>query len=146
MEQTQKRNIGNREPSLVVSALIGGGIGLAVIIITALISPLLLLNMGDPNSMITPVAAVCVFIGGATGSVIAARLCGESFAVSGLISASVMLLPILLVSFLIPGERNVVLSAAMSAVLLASSLLSSFAASRISSNRKKNMKKLMKRR
>lgn len=125
-------------------ALIGGGIGLGVIIVFALLSPLMILKTEDPNSMITIFSAISVFSGGTVGAFIAANR-SRSFA-CGMLSSVVILVPMLIVSIITseaPGWSSALISLIAT---IASSALGAYIATAAFNNKKRNMKKAMKRR
>lgn len=125
-------------------ALIGGGIGLGVIVVFALLSPLLILRTDDPNSMTAVFAAVSVFSGGAVGAFISANR-AKSF-VSGMLSSVVIIIPMLLVS-LLTSETPEWSSALISLIAtISASALGAYIATAMGKNKKRNMKKAMKRR
>lgn len=134
------------EKSVFICALIGGGVALLITLVLALLMPLLLLATDDPNSLVMPTVCTCSFLGIAVGAVISAKLCNDSFVVSGLLTFAVMFLPILLISLIIPSENNFLSAAVLLVSSLASSLLVSVLFSKLSGNRKRSMKRVMKRR
>lgn len=124
-------------------ALIGGGIGLGVVLVCALLSPLLILKTEDPNSMITIFSAISVFSGGAVGAFIAANR-SKSFA-CGMLSSVVIIVPMLIVSIL-TRETPEWISALVSLIAtVGASALGSYIATAAFKNKKRNMKKAMKR-
>lgn len=147
MEHRRKNtNPQKSETNILICALIGGGIGLALSLMLALIMPMAIINSGDPNSLTTPLAAVCIGLGGMTGAVTSARKSKDSKFLAGMLSSAVILVPLSLVSFLLPQNFNMLNGIISVSALMLSAFLGAFATSKTSSNSKKNMKKAMKRR
>lgn len=136
----------SQSPGVILCALIGGGIGLALTVMATMISPLALLGLEAPNAMATQAAAFCIFLGGASGAAVAAKRCKTAPMAAGLISAAIMALPILLVSFFITGEVSWLNIAVMTASLVISALIGSVCVTKAGTSRKRNMKRALKRR
>ncbi len=134
------------EPNILITSLIGGGIGLAVTIALAFLLPLAMLSAGDPNTLALPASALCIFTGGLTGAVITSKKCKKMPIQSGLLVGGIMLLPMLLVSIFINGEFRFVNAAVLTAVLISAVLIGSVINAKMASSGKRNMKKALKRR
>ncbi len=139
-----KKNMNNS--NVWIAALIGGGIALAVSIILILITPFFLVKAENPNAFAETVAYISLFIGGLTGGFISANSCRQMPFRSAAISASVTALPILLISFFIPGGFNVIGAIIIMAIIYGSTFLGAFLLTRGISNKKRSMKKALKRR
>lgn len=146
MERNKQKMPHGSEPNMWLNSLIAGGVGLGLIILSALLMPVLLLGLSDPNGFVMPAAGICVFIGGAASGIIAAKTSkGKELTASG-ISSAVILVPMLLISFMFKKGFDLFGFIIIAAVLAASALLGGFAVSKITQNKKHSMKKVMKRR
>ncbi len=146
MENNKKRNPSVNGQNPFICALIGGGISFAVMLLTALVFPLVALKLSDPNATAMPISCVCAFVGALSGGFISAKKCGHSVIQVGLMSSGITVLPMVLVSLIVPGNGNFVSALIIIAIIVSASLLGSYAVMKISGNRKRNMKKAMKRR
>ena len=146
MENNKKRNPSVNGQNPFICALIGGGISFCVILLTALIFPIAALKMSDPKAMAMPISCVCAFMGAVTGSFVSAKKCGHSAIQAGLMSAGITVLPMALVSLIVPGNSNFVSALVIIGIIVSASLLGAYAVTKINGNRKRNMKKVMKRR
>ena len=146
MEHNKKRATPATTQNAFICALVGGGISLAVMLIAALAFPLAALKFEDPNASAMPISYICAFIGALIGAFAAAKKCGHSSVQTGLMSGAVMLLPMILVSLVIPGGGSIISALIIGAVIMGASFLGSFVNMKLSGNRKRNMKKAMKRR
>lgn len=135
-----------KEPNLWLSSLISGGIGLVVTLMLVLLAPMLLLGMDDPNSFILPIAILCIFAGGATAGVMAAMLMKGDEVLSALISAGVILIPVVLVSLLFEKGFDIIGFLIILAALAISDMLGAYVVVKINSSQKRSMKNAMKRR
>lgn len=134
------------EENVFISALIGGGIGLAVTLLLVLILPFVALSFEDPASTALPIAVVCAFVGAVVGAFISAKKCKSSVMPVCLISAAVMLVPLTAVSFFVGGKGSIIGAALIIGAILIASLATALAVMKISGSRKRNMKKVLKRR
>ncbi len=134
------------QTNLLICALIGGGIGLALSILLALIMPMAIINSSDPNSLTTPLAAVCIGLGGMAGAVTSSKKSNQMKFLAGMLSTAVILVPIFLISLIIPQNFNIMNAIVSVSALLISASIGAFTVSKTSSNQKRNMKKAMKRR
>lgn len=147
MDKSKKRvPHGKSEPNIWLGALIGGGIGLAAVLGLALIMPLALMGLDDPNGFALPAAAFCVFMGGLVGGFISANTSKGAEIISGLLSAAVIILPMLLISFIYGKGFAPIGFLIILASLLISSFLGAFAVLKLNSGRKRSMKRAMRRR
>ncbi len=131
---------------MLISSLIGAGIGLAVMILLALLLPLAMLNAGDPNALTLPAAAVCIFAGALIGSFITSKNCRDMPIQSGLIVGGIMVLPMLLISIFLNGSFKLTNAAVLIAVLISAVLIGSVINAKMAASGKRNMKKALKRR
>ncbi len=146
---TRKQNANpakNGESGFIIPALIGGGTGLTATLLLTLLAPFLLLNLNDPNSFGTATAAVCALLGGASGAGAATVLCRDMPFQSGMLSAGISVIPLILISLFLPGDFDFAKCGIILASFAAGAGAVSFFISRSRTNRKKNMKKIMKRR
>lgn len=147
MELGKKKNpVSGNESNIFVCALIGGGIGFGITLALALILPFAVTGFDDPNSLAMPMACLSAFVGSFAGAFISAKRNGGLSVQTGLLSSAVMLLPMIAVSFIIPGESNMIGALVMVAVIVVAALLGSLAVNKLTGNRKRSMKKVMKRR
>ena len=146
MENNKKRNPSANQQNPFICALIGGGISLAVIILAVLLCPFVALKLSNPNAIAMPISYVCAFIGALIGGFVSAKKCGDSMIQVGLMSSGVTVLPMVLVSFLIPGSGNIISALIIIAVIVCASMLGAYSVMKINGSRKRNMKKVMKRR
>ena len=149
MERNNKRNAVSapkKQKGILQSALAGGGIGIALTVMLALLSPFALLGLSDPNSTVLPITAICVFFGGASSAAIAAKNCRESPLAAGMLSAAVIAVPLTVTSFFISGEWWVASLGVMLASLIFSALFGVWLVVKAGKSRKRNMKKALKRR
>lgn len=145
MEQNKKRTPNDR-PNMLISALIGGGVSLSVMLLTAFVFPFVALKFNNPNALSAPMAYITVFLGAMVGSFVSAKRNGDMMLGSGMLSGAFMLLPMALVSLIIPGDMSFLSALAAIAVIALASFLGAFAVMKLGTNRKRNMKKAMKRR
>ncbi len=127
-----------------ITALISGGIGLLVILALTLIAPLLLLKAENPDGLMLLSALLCVAVGGAVGGLIASRSSKGAEIASALITALVMLIPMLVISFLYKKGFSAVGFVLVAVTLFASSILSALGVLRIGNDKKRSMKRLTK--
>ncbi len=149
MERNNKRNAvatPKKQKGIFQSALIGGGIGVALIIMLALLSPFALLSFSSPNSTVLPMTAVCVFLGGISGATLAAKSCKDSPLSAGMLSAAVIAVPLIIVSLFFGGEWWLTAFGIIIASLAVSAFVGSWVVSKAGRSRKRNMKKALKRR
>ena len=144
MEKRQKLNTGKQ--NWWVNSLIGGGVGLAVTVISVLLMPLLLLRSPDPNALILPAAAICLFIGAIAGSIIGALNAKGKEMISGAINCGIIFAAMLLISFMFKKGFDLIGFLVLTAVIIISSLLGAFAVMKMNTSQKRNMNKMMKRR
>lgn len=130
--------------NILSATLIGGGIGIAVCILAVLLMPTILLNFDDPNSLTFIATAFCLILGSTTASITAANKAKNSKTLSGLLASAVLFVPILLISFFIPGDFNIITVLSTLAIIMLSGVCCSYIVQRLSANSKKNMKKFMK--
>ena len=131
---------------MLISSLIGAGIGLAVMIFLALLLPLAMLSAGDPNALTLPAAALCIFLGALVGSFITSKNCRDMPIQSALVVGGIMLLPMLLVSLFVNGGFKFTNAAVLIAVLVSAVLIGAVINAKMASSGKRNMKKALKRR
>lgn len=129
-----------------VSALIGGGIGFALIMLLALVSPFVLLGFSNPNATVLPITAACVFLGGLSGATVSARGCKASPFAAGMLSAGVIAVPMVLISLFVGGSLWLAALGAVLASLALSSFAGAYLTSRAGKSKKRNMKKALRRR
>lgn len=143
MEKTKKIRKGENQ-SLWVNILIAGGIGLGVILLTVLISPLLLLKAENPDGLVLLTLLICVALGGFIGGFISAKASDGAEIVSALLTALVMVIAILICSFLYKKGFSLTGLLFVVGTLSLSSLLGALAVLKMRNNKKHNMKKLKK--
>ncbi|MBO5870249.1 MAG: YrzE family protein [Clostridia bacterium] len=146
MENNKKRNPSANQQNLFICALIGGGISFAVMTLTVLLFPFVALKLGDPNAIAIPISYMCAFIGALVGGFVSAKKCGDFMIQVGLMSSGVTILPMVLISFLIPGSGNIISALIIIAIIVCASMLGAYSVMKINGSRKRNMKKVMKRR
>ena len=144
MEKRQKRI--TNEKNWWINSLIGGGIGLAISMLAALLMPILLLKLDDTYAFILPAAGLCLFAGGIAGGIIGALNTKGREIISGLINSGVMLSAMLLVSFMFKKGFDLIGFLILTAVIILSSLLGAFAVMKTNNSQKRNMNRMMKRR
>lgn len=145
MEQNKKRKP-NDKSNPYISALIGGGISLAMTVLTALVFPLISLRFNDPNALTAVSAYLCLFLGALVGSFVASKRDGERYLAVSMMSGGAMLLPMILISLIIPGGGSFISAVAVVVVIAVASFVGGMAAQRIDTGRKRNIKRMMKRR
>lgn len=149
MERNNKRNAvatPKKQKGILQSALIGGGVGLALILMLALLSPFALLGFSNPNATVLPMTAVCVFLGGISGATLAAKSCKDSPIAAGMLSSAVIAVPMVAVSMFAGGEWWLAAFGIIIASLAVSAFVGSWIVSKAGRSRKRNMKKALKRR
>ncbi len=148
MERKHKKQAGipKRELNLLTASAIGGGIGILVSAISVLLSPLILLGAGDPNSLISFATVVCVFLGGLAGAIGAGLLCPDARFRAGLLSAPIAVLPMILLSIIVPSDFDIFFGLIIIATDFAAAFLGAVLLEKSHTSSKKNMKKMMKRR
>lgn len=144
--QQKPHNVKGEAGQLIKESLIGGGIGLALVIATVLISPFAMLSFSAPNALALPFAAVAVLLGGASGSAYSANRYKDAPIAAGMISSGIIAIPLVIASFFIPQSRSLFNTAIISASLIGGSIAGSVSIAKIASDRKRNMKRAMKRR
>lgn len=144
MEQTKKRALKQENPY--VSALIGSGLALAMTVLTALVFPMISLRFNDPNALTALSAYLCLFIGAFVGAFVSARRDGKNHLAVAMLSGGFMLLPMLLISLIIPGGISFISAVAAVAVIAVASFVGGMAAQKLDTGHKRNMKRAMKRR
>ncbi len=144
MDKTKKRQIGEQSESLWLTSLIGGLIGLGVMMISALLLPLIIINTDDPNSLLLPVALICAALGSFAGGFISARKAKGAELISGIITAVTILLPLALISFIYKAGFSLINFGIIAAVIIGLSIFASYLVAKSGTNKKQNMKKLMK--
>ncbi len=145
MEQNKTRKPTN-DTNPYISALVGGGISLAMMLLTALVFPMISLKLNDPNALTALSAYLCLFLGALVGSFAASRRDGKSHIAVAMMSGGVMLATMLLVSLIIPGGIGFASAAAALAVVAVASFVGGMAAQKLDIGRKRSMKRVMKRR
>ncbi len=146
MERAKKKTPKANRQNVWLNGLISGGIGLLVIVALMLILPSMLISSADPKAYITPLVVFCVGMGGASAGAISASITKGNELLAALISAAVVVLPLIGISLLINGGFNFFgfLTVVVTVFLLA--LVSGYTVTKFSGRRKRNMKKIMKRR
>ncbi len=129
---------------LSISCLVGGAVGLGITLLSVLLSPIALLKSGDPTSMVTLTAAICLFAGGLIGGGYSASRCKENPMGAGLLSSAVMGAPLLLLSLLLKGEMSFAVVGLMLACLLASAVTGTLIVTYRTKDKRKKMKKVLK--
>ncbi len=142
----KKNNNPNSEPSFVVSAFIGGGIGLLISVLLILLSPIILLKTANPNSLTALMAWISLFVGGIISAFLVSKqfkqiTLGISLAIGGVMA--VCLVPI---SFFVSGEFDILGAVITLIIIFGSTFLGGFIVYKQSSNRNRSMKKALKRR
>jgi len=146
MENKKKRNPSATKENPVLCALIGSGISIAVMLLTALVFPFAALKLNDPNATAMPISCLCAFIGALSGGFVSAKKCGHSMIQVGLMSSGITALPMILISLIIPGNLDFVSALIILAMIVIASALGSYIVMKMNTSRKRNMKKAMKRR
>ena len=145
-ENNTRRAHARREQSDFIKALIFGAIGLAVTFFAALLLPLAAMRAADPNSLVDPLAAGCLALGGFAAAFPAVFFTGSNpvsvCAVSG-VPTAVAVLAATLISPRGEGLLPVVCNAG--AFLLAL-CLGAFSAATIKRRRGRNIKRVVRRR
>lgn len=145
MEQNKKRNP-NTNSNPCVSALIGGGMAIAVTVLTALVFPLISLRFNDPNALTAVSAYLCLFFGAFFGAFVGSKRDGMRYLAVAMMSGGMMLLPMILISLIIPGGGSFVSAVAVVVVIAVAAFLGGMVAQRIDTGRKRNLKRVMRRR
>lgn len=144
MERVKRRPKQKNEPTLIASSLKGGACGLALTLMLALIMPFAALSGSDPAALIIPLAGVCVLLGSFSGAFIAAKMFRESALASGMLSQTVILIPMLSASLIVSNDEKSVLSILVPLLSLPiGAIAGTLAASRSGNSSRKRMKKLM---
>lgn len=147
MERTKKnRTAAEADNGFVLPSLVCGLIGLGVTGALLLLMPFAILSFDDPSSF-TPIAVILsALLGGAVGSLLAAKRCKESQILSSLIVFATMLLPIIVASFFVSGEIGVLSIVSVVLPLALGNAAVAFVTARASKSKKRKMKSVMKRR
>ena len=146
MEKAKKIHTPQQTEGLFPTALISGGIGLAIILGAALLMPLLFINSDDPNSLVLPMAVICVALGGFIGGFISAKRCKGAEFISASTSVLIMILPMILISFLYKKGFSFLGFAIVLLVLIGTALLGATIVKKANGSKTHNMKKVMKKR
>lgn len=127
-----------------ISCLVGGVIGMSITLLSLLLSPVALLKLADPTSVVILAAAICLFVGGLIGGGYSASRCRENPMAAGLLSSAVMGAPLLLLSILVRGKIGFGILGLMLACLLVSAVAGTFMVTYRTKDKKKKMKKVLK--
>jgi len=130
--------------SWMADSLFGGAIGLAAALAAALLLSALAMKSENAMSLSVPIAALCLFIGGAVGGYIGAHR-GQDIR-TGLAAGGVMLLPVILISLFVSGSGGAFGILAPLCGLVLGSAAGGFAAHRRAASGRHSLKKAMKRR
>ncbi|MBE6691915.1 MAG: TIGR04086 family membrane protein [Ruminococcaceae bacterium] len=144
MDKTKKRQIGGQSESLWLNSLMGGLIGIGVMLISALLLPLIIINTDNPNSLLLPAAIICTALGSFAGGFVSARKAKGEELISGIITALTILLPLALISFIYGKGFSLINFGIIAAVIIGLSVFASYLVAKAGTNKKQNMKKLMK--
>lgn len=146
MEKNNRAPRARGEKNVWISGVIGGGAGLAVTLVSALLLPLALVSLDDPKPFVFPLACLCVFVGGILGGFVSAKNARGNELLASLIGSAAMLLPMLVISLFINRQGSALHLLLVAASAVISFLLGSGVIRAISQNKKRNMKRAMKRR
>lgn len=143
MKPNTQRNPNSSNENILKPVLIGGAIGIAVCILSVLLMPTVLLNFDDPNGLTFIGASVCLALGAITASVTASKKSKNSKLLSGILASATVFLPVLLISFFLPGKLGILNIAIATALTVGFGFLCSYLITKFSANSNKKMKKIM---